>query len=81
MVDTSTLYLILAMAGFIIVAVLMIHHHNCSDLINRKRNEFKSISQQLTPRIEMLEQEIVDLKIQIDETDEQIDVLQQQTQS
>jgi len=77
MVDTSTLYLILAMAGFIIVAVIMIHHHNCADQINRKNNEFEYLSQKLTPRIEMLEQEAVDLKIQIEEIDEQIDALQQ----
>jgi len=75
MLDSSTLYLILAMAGFVLIAIIVVHHHNCSDLIRRKRTEVKSISKQLGYKIDTLEQEVIDLKIQIEEIDEQIDTL------
>jgi len=76
MLDSSTLYLILSMAGFIFVAVVVIHQHNCSDLIRRKSNEVENTVQQLNQKIQVLEQEIVNLKIEIEEIDEQIDALQ-----
>lgn len=76
MLDSSTLYLILAMAGFVFVAVVMIHQYNCSEIINRKRNEVESICQQFAKRTEILEQGIVDLKIMIEELDEKLETFQ-----
>jgi len=75
MLDSSTLYLILAMAGFVFVAIVMVHHHNCSDTVRRKRNEVKSVSTQLQMKIDVLEQEVVDIQMRLDEIDEEIEVL------
>lgn len=73
MLDTSTFYLIVAMAGFVLVAVIMIHHHNCSDIMHRKERELVSITNQLSPRIDILEREVIDLKVELDEIQEKID--------
>ncbi|NDV20035.1 hypothetical protein GO013_11440 [Pseudodesulfovibrio sp. JC047] len=75
MLDSNTLYLLLAMAGFILIAALVVHHHNCSDQIRRKRMEVKGVSQQLGYKIDTLEQELTELKSQIDDLDEQIGAL------
>lgn len=75
MLDSSTFYLLLAMGGFVFVAVVMVHHHNCANAIRIKKNEFESISQQLEPRIEAFEEQIIDLQVEIDEIDEEIDSL------
>ena len=76
MLDSSTLYLILAMVGFVFVAVIMIHQNNCSEIITRRHNAVKSITQQFAEKPNVLEQGIVDLKIQIDEIDEKLDTFQ-----
>ncbi|MDD3310613.1 hypothetical protein [Pseudodesulfovibrio sp.] len=70
--DNSTIYLILALSGFVFVVVLMIHQHNCSDMARRKRGKVEAVTRKLQPRIEILEKEIVDLKVKIEEIDEQI---------
>lgn len=70
--DNTTLYLILALSSFLLIAVVMIHHHNCSDQIRRKQGELNSITQKLNPRIEIMEKEIIELKIKIEEVDEDI---------
>lgn len=70
--DNSTIYLILALSGFVFIVVLMIHQHNCSDMVRRKRGEVEGITRKLQPRIEILEKEIADLKVKIEEVDEQI---------
>lgn len=76
MLDTSTLSLILVMVGFVAVAVVMVHHHNNSDQVRRKKGEVASYSQKLNRKIEVVEREIVDLKLKIEELDEEIDALQ-----
>ncbi len=76
MLDSSTLYLIMAMTGFVSVAVVMIHQYNCSEVINRKHNEVENTCQQFAKKIELLEQGIVDLKVQIEELDEKLDTFQ-----
>ncbi|WP_319543749.1 hypothetical protein [uncultured Pseudodesulfovibrio sp.] len=75
MLDSSTLYLILVMAGFVLIAVIVVHHHNCSDIIRRKRAEVRGVKKQLEYKIDSLEHAIIDLKVQIEEIDEQIDIL------
>lgn len=57
------------------VAVAVVHHHNCSDLVRRKRNEVHAVSKQLEKKIEILENEIVDLRLAIEEVDEEINTL------
>ena len=76
MLDSSTLYLILAMAGFVFVAVVMIHQYNCSEVINRKRSEVESICQQFAKKTKMLEQGIMDIKTKIEELDEKLETFQ-----
>lgn len=75
MLDASTAYLILAMASFVFIAVVIVHHHNCSDAIRKRRNEVMSFTNKVEQKIEAIEQINVDLETQIEELDEQIDTL------
>jgi len=74
--DMSTIYLIMAMGGFLLVAMTMIHHHNCSQQVHRKKGELDSVTQKLNPRIEILEKEVAELKVKIDEVDVEITTYQ-----
>ena len=74
--ESSTIYLIMALSAFLFVVVLMVHQHNCSEQVRRKRGEVEGIAQKLTPRIENLEKEIIDLKVKIEEVEEEIVTLQ-----
>jgi peptidoglycan hydrolase CwlO-like protein len=76
MLDTSTLYLILALGLFVFVSVIIIHQHNCSDSIARKQHSTESIVQQFTQKTKTLELEVEDLKTQIEEIDEKFDTFQ-----
>ncbi|BCS87455.1 hypothetical protein PSDVSF_06970 [Pseudodesulfovibrio sediminis] len=78
MLDSNTLYLLLAMAGFVCIAIVMVHHHNCSDLIRRKKNEVNSVATQLKYKTEALERECIDIQIQIDAIDDEINALKPQ---
>lgn len=71
--DTSTFYLLLAMGIFVFGAVIMIHHHNCTDIVKKREGHVQQKTDYLNRKIEVLEQEIVNLKIQIEEVDEKID--------
>jgi len=75
MLDASTAYLILAMATFVFLAVVIVHHHNCSDVIRKRRNEVMSFTNKLEHKIEAIELINLDLETQIEELDEQIDTL------
>lgn len=70
--DSVTLYLIMALGSFLLIAVIVIHQHNCSQQVRRKKGELESITQKLNPRIEILEKEIVDIKVKTDEVDLEI---------
>ena len=74
--ESSTVYLILALSAFLFVVVIMVHQHNCSEQVRRKLGEVEGFTQKLTPRIESLEKEIIDLKVKIDEVEEEIVTLQ-----
>ena len=63
------------MAGFVFAAVVLVHGHNCNDTIKRKNNQVKNITDKLGKKIDVLEQEVVNLQIQIDEIDDQINSL------
>ena len=80
MLEFDTLYLLLAMAGFIILAVVLVHKHKCDDLVRRKRNEVQSITLALESKIVTLERETVDLQLQIDDIDQQIESLQEKAE-
>ncbi|WP_319467285.1 hypothetical protein [uncultured Pseudodesulfovibrio sp.] len=77
MLETSTFYLILIMAGFVMLAMILVHQHNCTDEIRRKTGEVDAYIARLNQKIEVIEQEVVDLQIKIDEVDEEIDTYQQ----
>ena len=70
--DINTLYLIMALGGFLLVAVALIHHHNCSQQVRRKKGELDGITRKLAPRIEILEKNVAELKVKIDELDVEI---------
>ena len=74
--ESSTLYLIMALSAFLFVVVIMVHQHNCSEQVRRKRGEVEGITQKLNPRIESLEKEIIGLKVKIEEVEEEIVTLQ-----
>lgn len=77
MLEISTLYLLLAMFGFVLLGIIVIHHHNCSDLIRRKRNEVRRLTVHLEAKNSVLEEQITDLKAKVDDLDEQIAILEQ----
>ncbi|MEZ7198337.1 hypothetical protein [Pseudodesulfovibrio karagichevae] len=77
MLEVSTLYLLLAMFGFVLVGIIVIHHHNCSDLIRRKRNEVRRLTVHLEAKNNVLEEHIADLKAKVGDLDEQIAILEQ----
>jgi hypothetical protein len=78
MLDASTAYTLLAMALFIFLALIIVHQHNCADQVRRKRGEVESIEGQLGERIRLLEEQVDDLKVKIEEVDEQLVVLGEQ---
>jgi SMC interacting uncharacterized protein involved in chromosome segregation len=77
MLEVSTLYLLLAMFGFVLVGIIVIHHHNSSDMIRRKRNEVRRLTVHLEAKNSILEEQIADLKDMVGEIDEQIGILEQ----
>lgn len=81
MLELNTLYLLLAMAAFVLVAVVLVHQHNCADTVRRKRNEVQTVTHGLKQKIDVLEQEVVDLQIRVDEIDDQVNTLEQQAGS
>ncbi|WP_319585086.1 hypothetical protein [uncultured Pseudodesulfovibrio sp.] len=81
MLEVSTVYLLLAMFGFVLVGILVIHHHNSSDLIRHKRNEVRRLTVHLEAKNSVLEEQIDDLKQKTNEIDEQIGILEQRTHS
>ena len=77
MLDASTLSLILSLAGFVLVAIVVVHHHNCSDQVRRRRIEVRHVTTELTAKANAYEQQITDLQRQIEEIDEQIRSLEE----
>ncbi len=80
MIDASTAYTLLAMALFIFLALIIVHQHNCADQIRRKKGEVKSVEGQLGERIKLLEEQVDNLKVKIEDVDEQLVVLEDQHQ-
>jgi len=81
MLEVSTLYLLLAMFGFVLLGILVIHHHNCTDQVCRKRNEIRRLTVDLSAKNAVLEEQIAELKTEINEIDDQIALLEQRQQS
>ena len=73
MIDTNTLNLIFAMAVFIVVTGLSVHRHNAKAQVQKKRGEVEDFVRRLSKKIEILDTEIVELKLRIDELDEEIE--------
>ncbi len=76
MLEVSTLYLLLAMFGFVLLGILVIHHHNCTDQICRKRHEIRRLTIDLTAKNAVLEEQIAELKAAIDDVNDQIALLE-----
>ena len=77
MLETSTITLLLVMVGFIAVAMVMSHHHGSRETIRRKKGEVEAFSDKLNQKIGIIEQELVDLKLKVEELDEEIETYQQ----
>ncbi|QJB57999.1 hypothetical protein [Pseudodesulfovibrio sp. zrk46] len=73
MLDTSTPYLLLAMATFIFVAIALVHHHKNGEIIRRKKGEVEDYVARLSQKIDILEQDIVDLRMKSDDLDDEIE--------
>ncbi|MDC0336235.1 hypothetical protein OAN24_05010 [Pseudodesulfovibrio sp.] len=72
MLDSNTLYLLLAMVGFVFVAIAMINHHSNSDQIRKKRSHVKGFTNKLNQKIDAIEKEIVNLKVKVDDLEDEI---------
>ncbi|OIQ51790.1 hypothetical protein BerOc1_00248 [Pseudodesulfovibrio hydrargyri] len=81
MLEVSTVYLLLTMFGFVLVGVIVIHHHNSSDMIRRKRNEVRRLTVHLEAKNSVLEEHIAELKNKVGELDEQIGIMEQRAHS
>ncbi|EGB13935.1 hypothetical protein DND132_0720 [Pseudodesulfovibrio mercurii] len=77
MLEVSTLYLLLAMFGFVLLGIIVVHHHNCSDMIRRKRNEVRRLTVHLESKNAVLDEQIADLKTKVDDLTDQISILEQ----
>jgi len=73
MLDSSTVYLMLAMGTFVFIAIIMIHKHNSTNQIRRKTGEVEAFSAQINQKITIIENEVIDLKLKIDELDDEIE--------
>lgn len=73
MLDTNTLYLILVMTVFVLMTVLFVHRHHMNEQVRRKQGEVEDFTNRLNQKMEVLDTEIVDLKMKIDELDEEIE--------
>lgn len=78
MLDASTISLILTLTGFVLVAIVVVHHHNCSDEIRRRRLEVKHITHELTSKGNAYERQIQELRRQIEDVELQIQMIQRQ---
>ena len=73
MLDSSTVYLMFAMGTFVFVAIIMIRKHNSTDQIRRKTSEVEAFSAQINQKIAIVENEVIDLKLKMDELDDEIE--------
>ncbi|MBG0790076.1 MAG: hypothetical protein H0S80_06210 [Desulfovibrionaceae bacterium] len=80
MLDVDTIYLLLVMIGFILVAIVLLHSHSCTDTIRKKRNEVLNVTHRLEKMIATLEQEVAALQIRVEEVDDRISFLQEQVE-
>ncbi len=80
MLDSNTLYLLLAMVGFVFMAVAMINQHSNNDQVRKKRGQVKAVTHKLDMKIDVLEQEIVHLKVKIDDLEDEINSYHTQAQ-
>lgn len=72
MLDSNTLYLLLAMAAFVFIAIAMVNHHSNTDQIRKKRAQVQAFTNKLNQKIDAIEQEIVNLKVQVDDLEDEI---------
>lgn len=77
MLDIDTFSLIFILGSLIILSTVGLHYANCSKEISKKRREFENLSYLLEKKILNIEQEVVDIRMQIDTVNEQIEALQQ----
>ncbi len=72
MLDSNTLYLLLAMVGFVFIAIGMVNFHSNNDQVSKKRSHVQGFTNKMNMKIEVLEQEIVNLKIKVDDIEDEI---------
>lgn len=77
MIDAGTTSILLVMAGFILVALIMVHQHHCADTVRRKRGEVEAAERHFTTRIQALEQQIGELSDRITLVDDQLAALKE----
>ena len=72
MLDSSTAYLILAMAAFGMMTLLLIHLHKTSEKIRAKRIAVERIVEQIDMKSDAMELEINEMRDKIDAIDEEM---------
>lgn len=72
MLDANTLYLLLAMVVFVFIAIAMVNQHSNHDMIQKKRAQVQGFTNKLNMKIDAIEQEIVNLKVKVDDLEDEI---------
>lgn len=72
MLDGNTLYLLLAMIIFVFIAIAMVNQHSNNDMIQKKRAQVKGFTNKLNMKIDVIEQEIINLKVKVDGLEDEI---------
>ncbi len=80
MLDANTLYLLLAMVVFVFVAVAMVNQHSNNDMVQKKRGQVQAYTNKLNLKIDAAEQEIVTLKVMVDDLEDEINSYQTQAE-
>lgn len=72
MLDANTLYLLLAMVVFVFVAIAMVNQHSNNEMVQKKRAQVKAFTHKLNMKIDAIEQEIINLKVKVDDLEDEI---------
>jgi predicted Holliday junction resolvase-like endonuclease len=77
MIDASTAYILLAMVMFILVAMIVTHYHNCSDLVQRTRNQVEALERQLEEKSLILAAQAKEFRAKIEKLDTELAVFKE----
>ena len=73
--DTSTIYLLLGLAGFVLTTLVLVHHHNCAEQVTKTKIAARDLSAELKKRTYQLEVQCKKLQLQINAIDEQLEAI------